>query len=94
MDIFLIGPLSTKNKMADERNVLAGDLILLLLVLPAADFQYLGKLFCTLLVISLSRLYLGLLQTVQLNIFSKFISVACNLNYRLFWTRSFDLCYI
>ena len=59
MAIFLSGPLCTTNKMADQRNVLAGALILLLLVPPAAAFQCLGELFCTLFVISLCRLYLG-----------------------------------
>ena len=75
--------------MADKRNVLAGDLILLLLVPLSAAFQCQGKLFCISFVISLSRLYLGLFETVQPNSFSKFISVPCNLNYRLFLVAKF-----
>ena len=43
-------PLSTTNKMADIRNVLAASLIFLSLVPLVAAFQCQGLLFCTLLI--------------------------------------------
>ena len=43
-------PLSTTNKMADQRNFLAASLIILSLIPLAASFQCIGMFICTLLI--------------------------------------------